>query len=249
MPLKKGLKILSCFDFGRETISAKNLSEELGLPLSTIYRYLAILIESGYLSRNGDSGEYRLGLSFFRLGRIAAAQFELIDFIKPYMERLSSVTEETSLYTVIDGFRALCVERVETQRRIRMSLQPGMSLPLHAGASSKVLLAYQSESFLESMLEKTVLERFTSHTITDPVILKSDLKNIRQQGFAFSDQEADVGARAIAAPIFDSGHKLLGSLSIAGPANRITDEDKSRLVDLVVENARDASNEIMRRKI
>jgi DNA-binding IclR family transcriptional regulator len=148
------------------------------------------------------------------------------------------------LLTVISGWEAICIEKVETNRLIKLSLERGSSLPLHAGASSKILLAYQEDSFIDSMFEKTHLTKFTDNTITDPIRLKKELKAIVKQGFAFSDQEVDLGARAIGAPIFDHKGKVVAGLTVAGPRERITNKNIPKLIRLVKEAAQKASYDL-----
>jgi DNA-binding IclR family transcriptional regulator len=160
------------------------------------------------------------------------------------MKSLASLSGETVLLTVISGWEVICIEKVEATRLIKLSLERGSSLPLHAGASSKILLAYQENSFIDSMFKKTQLTKFTDNTITDPARLKRELKAIVKQGFSFSDQEVDLGARAIGAPLFDHKGKVVGGLTVAGPRERISDREKERLIRLVKETAKRASHDL-----
>ncbi len=232
--LQKGLDILCSFDSQTISLSAQAISERLNLPLSTTYKYIEALLEKGFLLRNPETRNYELGLMLFKLGNIISSRMKLVDIALPHMQTLSSTSGETVLLTVSAGNEVVCVERVETDRRIKLSLERGATLPLHAGASSKTLLAYQDESFIDSLLKQDVLlVRFTDRTITDPVMLKEELKKIAKQGFAFSDQEVDPGARAIGSPIRDHREEVVAGLSIAGPAERMSDAHLPHLIDLV----------------
>ena len=177
--------------------------------------------------RNQETKNYELGFMLFKLGNIISSRMKLDEIVLPHMESLSALSGETVLLTVISGWDVVCIERVEAQRAIKLSLARGASLPLHAGASSKVVLAYQKDSFIDSMLKRAPLLRFTKSTITDPVQLKRELKKIRKQGFAFSDQEVDLGAIAISAPIFDHKGRVIAGLSVAGPRERISGKRKT----------------------
>ncbi|MGA2316222.1 MAG: IclR family transcriptional regulator [Thermodesulfobacteriota bacterium] len=241
--LDKGLDILCSFDFDNKALPAQSISQQLNMPLSTTYRYLMTFEKRGFLVREPGTKNFKLGFVFFRLGNIVSSQMELIDIVLPYMKFLSSESGETVLLTVINGWEAMCLEKVETNKVIKLSLERGSSLPLHAGASSKILLAYQKDSFIKSMLKNTTLTRFTKNTITDPILLKKELRKIQKQGFAFSDQEADLGVRAIGAPIFNHKGELVAGLSIAGPRERITNKDMPKLFRLVKEAAQKASHD------
>jgi len=247
--LDKGLDILCCFDFEKKAQSAQSISERLNIPLSTTYRYLMTLGKRGFLVRDSGTKAFKIGFMLFKLGNIVSSQMKLVDIVLPHMKSLSSDSGETVLLTVINGREAMCLEKVETNKMIKLSLERGLCLPLHAGASSKILLAYQKESFINSMLKNTALARFTKNTITDATLLKKELKRIRKQGFAFSDQEADLGAKAIGAPIFNHKGELVAGLSIAGPKERITNKNIPKLIRLVQGAAEKASHDLGHRAV
>src|SRR5262249_48717242 len=96
-------------------------------------------------------------------------------------------------------------------------------LPLHAGASAKVLLAYLKPSEIDTVLNAEDLPRYTEHTVTDPAILRAQLKAIRAAGHVVSDGEVDTGVRGIAAPIFGTNEQVIEGISVAGPAFRLHD--------------------------
>jgi DNA-binding IclR family transcriptional regulator len=243
--LHKGLDILCCFDFTRTCLSAQEISDRLDLPLSTTYKYLESLQEKGFLVRNRETKNYELGLMLFRLGNVTGSRMKLVNIALPHMKALSAGSGETVLLTVISGREVVCVERVETDGRIRVSLERGSSLPLHAGASSKILLAYQEESFLDALLcEHPSLVKFTERTVIDPVLLKQELLTIRRQGFAFSDQEVDVGVRALGSAVFNHRAEVVAGLSIAAPGERMNDDALPGLIRLVREAAEKVSRDL-----
>ena len=182
--------------------------------------------------------------SLFKLGNIVSSQMKLTEIVLPYMKSLSSLSEETVILTALNGWEVICLEKVEPQKLIKLSLERGRSFPLYAGASSKILLAYQNKSYIESFLKKVSLVGFTRNTITDPAQLRKELKTIRKQGYSFSDQEADLGARAIGAPIFDHRGKIVAGLSIAGPRDRINPKNRAKLIRLLKETAQKISGDL-----
>jgi DNA-binding IclR family transcriptional regulator len=159
------------------------------------------------------------------------------------MQSLAALSGETVMVTVVSGWQSICVDRIEADRLIKFSIERGRSLPLNAGASSKILLAYQSDPFVERLLQENVLKRFTDKTITDPVLLRKHLKEIRDQGFAYSEEEADLGAAAISAGIFGLRRTIVAALTVGAPVDRMR-EKKPELVELVIEMAKNASQSL-----
>ncbi|NWF53221.1 MAG: IclR family transcriptional regulator [Syntrophaceae bacterium] len=243
LSLKKGLDILRCFSFDDQALSVQEISTRLNIPLSTTYRYVETLEERGFLTRNSNDKTYKLGYMVFQIGNTVFRHMRLIDAAIPHMKSLASLSGETVLLMMVSGFKALCIESIESDRLIRLSLKRGASLPLHAGAPSKLLLAYQSESFIDSFLGHASLTRYTAQTITNPQDLKRELGRIREEGFAFSSQEVDLGDCAISAPILDESGNLIAGLAVAGPIERI-EEYRERIILWVKEIASKISNDL-----
>jgi DNA-binding IclR family transcriptional regulator len=119
---------------------------------------------------------------------------------------------------------------------LRVTIEKGRTQPLYAGASSKLLLAFMDESQWDLMLD-TPLESLTATTITEPGRLLDQLHQIRQQGYAVSDGEIDVGARAVAVPIRDGHGEVIAALSIEGPGSRMADDTLMQYLEMLLEEA------------
>jgi IclR family KDG regulon transcriptional repressor len=233
-----GLQILKLFDAEKPSLTAAEISQRLGYSLSKSYRLIRTLVQFQMLEEKFGTAHYNLGMAFIRLGQLAQQNFQLPSVSRPVMEELSRLTNETVLLTAFDGTRGVCIERVESKEPIRYSLyQPGGNLPLHAGASSKILMAYLPEQEWDRIIGFG-LKKYTDHTITDPERLKAHLREIRQRGYACSDQEVDRDVRAVAAPILRVSGELLAGLSVAGPGFRMTKRRVASLGKLVIEYAK-----------
>jgi DNA-binding IclR family transcriptional regulator len=151
----------------------------------------------------------------------------------PPLRRLSEDTDETAVLTVLspERDRSVCLERVETSQPLRLSVQPGRELPLHAGASQKALLAFMPEREVDRVLDRP-LERLCSATITDPSELRRDLEAVRERGWASSYEETNVGVWGIAVPVI-SEDDVVCAVGIAGPDARLSDEGFRRDVPSV----------------
>jgi DNA-binding IclR family transcriptional regulator len=242
--LEKALDILTIFDINHRSFTAQEISQNLDIPLSTTYKYIDVLLKRGFLNRIADSKNIRLGLTILRLGSVCSAGFDLIDVAIPHMKSLLGQCGETILLTSVEGWNAICLERLETQRLIKLSMERGRTLPLHAGASSRILLAYQDDEFIDDYIQKHGLKGLTKKTITNQKKLRADLKLIRETGYATSNSEVDEGAKAISAPVFNHLGKLQAGLTIAGPADRIDRVKLSELVEMVKKEAENISRHL-----
>lgn len=235
------LEILLLFQHGQEKHSIDDISTALQLPKSTTYRLVRILQENSLLEKSGN-GQYQLGVAFMRLGSVALnSNRDLRLMALPSMKRIAeSVRESVSLMRIMNG-QVVCIESVEGDHALRVSIEHGRTQPLHAGASSRLLLAYLPENEWEDLLEFP-LKRFSPNTMTDYEALKQNLYRIREQGFAVSDGEIDIGARAVAVPLYNNQNRITAALSIEAPAMRMPDEIIHSYLQLLNEEAQRIRN-------
>jgi DNA-binding IclR family transcriptional regulator len=237
--LKKGIDILRCFSAENEALTAKEISKKIGVPASTIYRYLDTLLNNGFLAKNSDS-KYRLGFMLLRLGDLVSRGTDFLEIIRPFLIELSDRCEETTMLMVLSGRRALCIAKKETTRLIRLSPQVGLTLPLYAGASSKVLLALQSSSFISDYLSNTKIKKLTPFTTPSIDKLGEEIIEIQKKGYSLCDQDVSIGLTGIAAPILDAKEKVVASLVVAGPRDRIL-KDRVSITKILKELCTNAS--------
>lgn len=226
------LDILLLFEEGRESWSIDEIAQMLNLPKSTCYRLVRALQERGFLEKSGTSN-YQLGISFMRLIGVALSSDRDIRLMAlPSMKRIAEVVKESVSLMRLMNNKVVCVESIEGQHSLRVSIQQGRIQPLHAGASSRVILAYLPEKDWEKYLEFP-LERYTDTTITDFDALCENLHTVRRQGYAISDGEIEVGPKAIAVPLMKNRDEVLAALSIEAPTTRMTDEVVNDYLELL----------------
>ncbi len=243
--LAHGLNVLLLYDTSTSLFTVANISKKLGYSQSKSYRLIRTLIKYGFLQENPGTAQYSLGLNVLRLGLLAQQRFNIAEIARPFMKELSLLTKETVLLTTVNGTKGIVLDRVESEEPIRYSLfQPGASIPLHAGASSKILMAYLSEEDWDEIISKEGLKRYTPNTITKPNKLKAHLMEIRKRGYAFSDQEADQDVRAVAAPVLNRKGELVAGLSVAGPVYRINKRKVRSFEQLIVKYTEKISSKL-----
>jgi DNA-binding IclR family transcriptional regulator len=196
------------------------------LPVPTAHRILAALAGRRYLARDERSRRFRLGPAALELGGRARAVLDLRQAALPVLRRLARETDETALLTVPNSERdrSVCLERVESSQPLRLSVEPGRRLPLHAGASQKALLAFLAEEEIERVAAGS-LERLCRATITDADALRANLAEVRACGWAISAEETNVGVWGVAVPLLDEGGTAVAAVGLAGPSARLSPDE------------------------
>ena len=231
-----------------EAVAAENLglvalAERTGLGPSTAYRLLATLVDRGYVTRT-RTGRFRLGHKLLELAAVASRDRESMrSIIRPHLEQLRDATDETANLVVPDGVSIVYVDQVESPRAMRMFTTIGRSVPMHASAAGKAILACSSAALLQKR-EAAGLERLTPHTLGTSQALKDDLEIIRARGFAVDAEEYEPGVVCVAAAIPGPDAEAIAAISISGPSERMRDGDLDVLGALVREHAMLASQEL-----
>ena len=193
----------------------REIVDALQLPRTTVYRILNTLQHHDVVRRS-DDGSLRLGPRLLTLAARALSNtedYDLASLSMPHLQALSELTGEGSKVSVIDGDGVLVIAAQQGSRDYALTVVPGQRLPPHAGAASKVLLAFRPKSDLLTLLAGP-LAGYTSRTIRDPHRLSAELAKIRRQGFAHDRGEYAPSINAFAAPIPDRSGKVIAALSV-----------------------------------
>jgi DNA-binding IclR family transcriptional regulator len=214
------VRIIDSFSSSRLSWTLTELSEHLDLPKSTLHRFLCSLEAHGILRQDEESKRWRLGYRLFVWGNLAERSTALRDVARPVMRDLAAQTGETALLTVYHAQEVVCVEKVESSHSVRLALDVGSRRPPHAGASSKVLMAYLPDEEVERVIEEQGLAKLCVNTITERGELYEELARIRERQYAQSVEETDVGAWGVATPIRDWEGEVVAAVGVAGPSSR-----------------------------
>ncbi|MDF2581516.1 MAG: putative transcriptional regulator, IclR family [Mycobacterium sp.] len=216
--LARALSILESFSEDRPEQTLGQIVGTTQIPPATAHRYLAELVKWGGLNRTGR-GTYTVGTRLWQLGALAPKERQLRDVALPVLEDLFETTHEVVHLVVLDGTRALYVERLAPQSRkgATVSSQVGHRLPLHATGPGKVLLAFGTATLRETVLSEE-LPKMASGTITDPNVLRKVLSDIRTTGFVISRNEMTEGNASAAAPVFGKDGAIVAAISVVVPS-------------------------------
>jgi DNA-binding IclR family transcriptional regulator len=231
--LDRAVAILDCFTADRQELGLSEIARSTGLTTSTAHRLLVSLQFHGLVRRVPDR-RYTLGPHLLRLARAAHPGVDLQVVALPVMRRLRNATGETVGLHVLSGHCRLVVDQVESREPLRRTYtELEERIPLHQGAPGKVLLAFLPAEEREAVLAGP-LEAATPATITDPGLLRTELDKINRQGHAFSFEERVVGIRTVAVPIRNHAGAVRASVSVTGPALRVTPQRLKELAPLSV---------------
>lgn len=235
--LEKTIRIIDYLATCSEGATLAELARELGIPKTTAFRILATLRKFGYAAPVPGTQRVALGPSLVHIGLSAFRRLDLVTLAQPIMQALMEELGETVKLSALgpDG-KVYCIDRVEPNTGMKLSVAIGSVAPIHAGGASKVLLAHLPPGKRKAILSEP-LPRYTVYTITDPVELEAELERIRREGYALDQQEYAEGVEAVAAPVRDSFGRVVAALSVAYISSPTKREQRGHWVQRVMEAA------------
>ncbi|MFG2090058.1 MULTISPECIES: IclR family transcriptional regulator [unclassified Spirillospora] len=232
--------------FGRSSrpdLGVTEIATELGLTKAAVHRILTALRSRELITLDPGTRRYALGHAAIALGRAYLARMDLRAMAAPELRRLAQRVGETATLSIRRGDTRLYVDQVVRPHELRVEVSLGIPYPLHAGSSSKAILAFLDDAEVDGYLERHPLEALTERTIVDEERLRKELTVIRKRGYAGSTGERQEGTASVAAPIFDHDGRVIAALSASGPLTRFKPR-MSECAPLVVEAAAQVSAQL-----
>jgi DNA-binding IclR family transcriptional regulator len=233
--LHRAFDILETIGNSQIPMSIKKITEETGLPKSTVYRLLNNLENRNYAFCD-TNGNYRLGYQLLMMSQWAEKDFEIKNLAKASLESLNAFTKETVHLAILQGRRVLYVDTVESPYSSRLVIKMGTTNSVHCTALGKALLINHKDAEILDILEAEGMEKRTEHTVTKPLDYLKEMEVVRKLGYALDQQECEMEGRCIGAPIYDKSGKVVAAISVSGIATRfsldfIIKEVVSKLLD------------------
>lgn len=234
--LHKAFQILDLFSDDQPTWTQREICDATDLPRSTVSRLVRYLCQRGYLSFQTRSPRYTLGIAAIELGRRAQLHFDLTSIAIDVLEDIGRQTRET---VMLIGFKpasleVVCLHQIPSRHGgLRVFENVGATFPIYAGASAKPVLAHLPGHMAESVLDGP-MPPVNPARIPDASALRKELEAVRKRGYAVSREETYPGVAGVGAALLNPGGFPLGSVAIAAPLQRMTDETISEYGRLLV---------------
>ena len=217
-------------------MTLREVQDASGLNKGTAFRILRCLQSHNLAARNAD-GTYSFGNRVLWWASRHEHHPDLAKLVRPHLEKLRDLTSETAAFNLVIGDHSVTLDQATSPQATSTRFYLGVSAPLHAGATGRVILAHLDPTQRRELLSQR-LERFTERTITDKKLLEKELNRCIAQGYAFSEGERLPNTSSIAAPVFGPHRKILGTLAVGGPSERFTREKRNSIVPLLLRQSR-----------
>jgi DNA-binding IclR family transcriptional regulator len=181
------------------------LAKKLKMAKSTVHGMTSALEELGAVMRDPRTKKYKLGFTLLEIGRSAYSQIDLKTAARPVTEALMEKTRTSVFLGILNWDHVTILDTVEARQDLNITAPVGSTIPLFAGAVGKVFLASMEQEQASRIISSMGLPRFTENSIVDPELYYKELKQVREKGYAFDDEEYIMGVRAVASPLMGLG--------------------------------------------
>lgn len=235
--LAKAAQVIDVLNVNRAPTRLGVIADSVGLPKSSAHRLLNELVSLGIV-RKLEDGNYTPGYRLVQWGQSADLALGIRQAAEPIMRRLSDQVSESVHLHVPEGSHRVCAAGVPGPQTLRPVIRLGQVLPLGAGASGRLLLAYADER-VRAEARQQADDRIESIWPDE-----TELSTLRERGWATSTGEMEGGLTAVSAVVMTRTGHALGALTVAGASARLPDERCAEVRPLVVTAARDIARAI-----
>ncbi|MCX7624393.1 MAG: IclR family transcriptional regulator [Thermomicrobium sp.] len=240
----RAVAVLNALARSSDGLTLSALARELREPKSTLHGVLAALVEAGLLVRDEATKRYRLGAHILALAGAYARQSDLLRAFSEVARPLARELGETIQLAILQGREVLYIGKQEGTQWVRLASEVGTRLPAQATSLGKCLLAWLPPDELDRLLAEGPLVALTPRTITDPDVLRAELAQVRERGYAIDRGETLSDVWCFGAPIRDAHGAVVAAVSISVPVTRITPERVDELIAAVRRAAAELSHRL-----
>lgn len=190
-----------------------DITRELSLSKSSVHNHLQTLEQLGLVVKTGM--EYRASLRFLEIGATVRRRVPFYAVAREEVDRLAEASGLAVSLVVFERDRGICLYTATGQRMTSPPVEEGTTVPLHASAAGKAILAELPAAELDGVLETLDFEALTAETTTDADELHSQLSTVRTRGIAAEREEwhADISGLATGFSTDDGVHGCIYVLS------------------------------------
>jgi IclR family transcriptional regulator, KDG regulon repressor len=243
--LERALNILNVFDSEKQALTLAQLSATLNLPRATVLRLCSTLVKYSFLRQDTETKKYSLGIRLFELGSIVYGAFSLRRIASYHLAQLRTKLGTTIFLGVLDNDDLIYIDKREDPGNpVRFTSEIGRRRPPYWGMVGPMIMAYQSDSEIERLLEKRPFVPTAKKSFAGKEEFVAWLHEIRKQGFAIDQETAIDGISGVAAPVRDASGKVIAAIGVAFISSSLDSRGVKRMVKEATAAAHNISREL-----
>ena len=241
---RRAVELLEAFGTNHSWLSLTDLHHYTGFPRSSLHGLLRTLRDVGWIESDDAGTRFRLGVKALICGTAYLDRDPVMPYATEALEKLRDQIGYTCHFARLNGPDIVYLQTRESRTSAHLVSRVGRTLPAHATALGKVLLAELADDELTGLLPKQLVA-LTELTITDREALRSELAFIRERGYSTERGQSSPNLACVAAVV---PYRIPGTdaMSCSMPGERVTDAELQRVGALLRDVAEDLSQQLRR---
>jgi IclR family acetate operon transcriptional repressor len=222
--VERAIHIMLLLSTNAQGLTLAEIASATGWHKSSVHKILMTMAHFGFLDRDEDTKRYVLGIELVRCGRTVLNNLQIHQSAKSFLIELADYSGETANLAIVRGNKIVVVDVAEAPVELRVSPPIGVVDSLTAKSTGKAVLAWLPEDRVQEIIKAEGLPAQTKNSVANIKLYQNELAAVRKQGYAIDIEEFQEEISAVSAPVFSSEKQVAGTLSIIGPASRMTKE-------------------------
>ena len=211
------IRLLKEFSEEDVELGISTLSRNLGVAKSTVHRVASTLVYEGLLEQDSETELYRLGLGLFNLGALVRRRLSVTSVAKELLVEMRDQLQENVELAVLKSHDVTYMWDFESPQPVRLRPRLGISVPAVDCAVGMAITAFQPDSIIDKFIDSSQLP-LTPERIDN---IKSEIRDIRANGYAAETENFELGAICVAAPVFNANGKVTSAIGVSVPHQRV----------------------------
>lgn len=242
-PLLKALEVLKCVGQQPEPLSLKDIALRVGMPKTSVFRYLRTFEAAGMIVHDKTRDLYRIDTRIIGMINLGGEMERLRQICLPHMQRLCELSGETVNLGVMEGSDIVYLEIIESPHAGKLQARVGRRHPVHTTAIGKAMLARMPEEERSAALPRVLRQR-TRRSILERQNLFIELEKIGRAGVAEDNSENEDGAICLGAPLFNASGAVIAGISISALASAVSKDWKREMTPHILTEAASISEQL-----
>lgn len=235
--LRNGLKILEILK-STSGLRLTEISQQLGLNKTTVFRLLGTLVELNYLKKIDN--KYSLVHQTDITNQYNDPYLNWVAI--PVSKNITNKFQTTAFIGILRGKDVVITQVFPANQGFDEFKVLGNVTPVNLSALGKGIVAFLPQDEQTNILKQLNFDIATKYTLSDQLTFQQNLKIIAQQGYALDDEESTIGIRCLAVPIFRN-QRVIAALGISGTFDKIPRGKLKQMAHELISCSREITNE------
>lgn len=239
----RAVAVLNLLAASNVPVGVRELARQLDVAPSIAQRLVRTLSKGGFIEQIPETSRYTIGYRTFLVGNAYIGQSSIHSVAMPELYALAD-QHVNGFLGVLRDRAVVYLANVQSNGPIALTHRPGSQTYLHSTSLGKALMAEMSDQEIRGLLGSEPLPRLTNNTKISISLLIAEMRTIRAQGYAINEEENRIGVFSVGAVIKDASNRMIGALSGGVPSSSLNRKERARIIELVVQAARNASRRL-----